>query len=249
VSRQISSEWLKLRTTKTAVALIGSVLGIVVLISLLASLTIEEDAEEFNVLDLLSISGFAQLIALVLGILAVTTEIRHGTITPTLIAQPDRMRVLTAKLISHVAAGLVLGVIAIGVCSALVLGILSARGIESGVSSSDVTKLIVGQTIAAGLWAAIGVGFGALVGNQVGAIVGALAWTLLVEQLFTLIPTFGDWVQKYGINGASNGLGSIETQNTGDVLGQLPGGLVLLAYAVAFVIAGAIMLRRRDVTS
>jgi ABC-2 type transport system permease protein len=249
VSRQIASELLKLRTTRTALALIGSVLGIVVLISLLASLTIEEDAENFNVLDLLAISGFAQLIALVLGILAVTTEIRHGTITPTLIAQPNRTMVMGAKLVSHVVAGLVLAAIAVGVGAAIVLGALSARGIETGLSSGDVTNLVVGQILAGALWAAIGVGLGALVGNQVGAIVGALAWTYLLENLLTLIPTFGDWVQKYGINGATNGLRSIQTQDTGDVLGQLSGGLVLLAYAAAFVIAGTIVLRRRDVTS
>ena len=249
MSRQIAAELLKLRTTRTAVALIGSVLGIVVLISLLASLTVEQDAEDFNTLDLLSISGFAQLIALVLGILAVTTEIRHGTITPTLIAQPDRMIVMAAKLVSHVIAGLVLAAIAVLVGAGIVLGVLSARGIETGLGSGDVTKLVVGQILAGALWAAIGVGLGALVGNQVGAIVGALAWTFLLENLLTLIPTFGESVQKYGINGASNGLGSIETENTGDVLGQVPGGLLLLAYAAAFVIAGTIMLRRRDVTS
>jgi ABC-2 type transport system permease protein len=247
--RQVSAELLKLRTTKTAVALIGSVLGLTVLISLLATLTVEEDAENFNTLDLLAISGFAQLIALVLGLLAVTTEFRHGTITPTLVAQPDRLRVLIAKLVSHVLAGLVLGAIAVAVCAAIVLLILSARDIASGVTTGDVTRIVVGQIAAAGLWAALGVGFGALVGNQVGSIVGALAYTLLVENLLTIIPSFGEQVQKYGINGASNGLGSIETQNTGDVLGQVPGGLLLLAYAAAFVIAGAIMLRRRDITT
>jgi ABC-2 type transport system permease protein len=249
VSRQIASEMLKLRTTKTAVALIGSVLGIVVLISMLATFTVEEGDEGFNPLDLLAISGFAQLIALVLGILAVTTEIRHGTITPTLIAQPNRLQVLNAKLVSHVIAGLVLAAIAVAVCTVIVLAGLSARDIDTGLESGDVTRLVIGQIIAGGLWAAIGVGLGALIGNQVGAIVGALAWTFLIENLLTIIPGFGDQVQKYGINGASNGLGSIQTENTGDVLGQVPGGLLLLAYAAAFVIAGTLVLRRRDMTS
>jgi ABC-2 type transport system permease protein len=249
VSRQIASELLKLRTTKTAVALIGTVLGLVVLISVLATFTVEENAEEFNTVDLLGISGFSQLIALVLGLLAVTTEIRHGTITPTLVARPNRLTVMGAKLASHLLAGIVLAVIAVGACTAIVLLGLSARGIDTGLESSDVTKIVVGQIVAGGLWAALGVGLGALVFNQVGAIVGALAWTFLVENLLTLIPTFGDWVQKYGLNGASNGLGNLESENTGDVLGQVPGGLVLLAYTIAFVVAGTIMLRRRDITS
>ena len=56
-------------------------------------------------------------------------------------------------------------------------------------------------------------------------------------------------MQKYGINGASNALGNLESEFTGDVLGQVPGGLLLGAYALAFVIAGTIVLRRRDITS
>jgi hypothetical protein len=127
VSRQIASELLKLRTTKTAVALIGTVLGLVVLISVLATFTVEENAEEFNTVDLLGISGFSQLIALVLGLLAVTTEIRHGTITPTLVAQPSRVRMVLAKLVANGIAGLVLSGIAVGLCTAIVLAGLSAR--------------------------------------------------------------------------------------------------------------------------
>lgn len=249
MSRLIGSELLKLRTTRTAVALTGSVLGIVVLISALATFTGDFDSEEFNTVDLLAVSGFAQLIALVLGILAVTTEFRHGTITPTLIAAPGRGRLLAAKLAANTLAGVLLGAVAIGVCATIVLGGLSVRDIPTGLESGDLTRLVIGQIVAGGLWAALGVGIGALVGNQVGAIVGALAWTLLVENLLTIVPGLGDQVQKYGINGASNGLGNIETQNTGDVLGQVPGGLLLAGYALAFLVAGWLVLRSRDVTS
>jgi ABC-2 type transport system permease protein len=249
VSRLIGAELLKLRTTRTGVALIGSVVGIVMLVSALATFTGDFDSGRFNTIDLLAISGFAQPFALVLGILAVTTEFRHGTITPTLIAAPSRVRLLAAKLAANGLTGLVLGAVAVGVCAAIVLLGLSARGIETGLESGDVVRVVAGQIIAGGLWAALGVGVGALIGNQVGALVGVLAWTFLVENLLGIIPTFGDWVQKYGINGASNALGNLESEITGDVLGQVSGGLLLGAYALAFVIAGTIMLQRRDVTS
>ena len=249
MSRLIASEFLKLRTTKTAIALIGSVLGIVVLISALATYTGDFDDDNFNALDLLGISGFAQLIALVLGILAVTTELRHGTITPTLIASPDRVRVMGAKLVANGLAGVLLGLVAAGVCTAIVLTGLSARDIPTGLESGDVVRVIIGQTVASALWAALGVGLGALIGNQVGAIVGALAWTFLLENLLTIVPGLGDHVQKYGLNGASNALGNIETAQTGDVLGQVGGGLLFAAYALAFIVAGTLLLRRRDITS
>ena len=48
--------------------------------------------------DLLGIAGLSQLFTLVLGILAVSTEFRHGTITPSLLVVPDRTRLVLAKL-------------------------------------------------------------------------------------------------------------------------------------------------------
>src|SRR2546423_13378390 len=120
----ISSELFKLRTTRTGIALIGSVVGIVVLISLLATLAGDPHSRDFHVRDLLGIANFAQPFALVLGILAVTTEFRHGTITPTLIAAPDKLRLVMAKLASHLIAGLALGVLAAGLCTAIALVVI-----------------------------------------------------------------------------------------------------------------------------
>jgi hypothetical protein len=121
MTRLISSELLKLRSTRTAVALIASVVGLVVLIGLIATLTADFEQEEVQTVDLLGIAGFAQVFALILGILAVTTEFRHGTITPTLVVAPDRVRLVLAKLVAHALAGLVLGVLAVGLTTAIVL--------------------------------------------------------------------------------------------------------------------------------
>jgi len=249
MTRLISSELLKLRSTRTAVALIGSIVGLIVLIGLLVTLTTDFERDEVATVDLLGIAGFAQVFALVLGILAVTTEFRHGTITPTLIVAPDRVRLVMAKLTAHVLAGLVLGALATGLCTAIVLVGMSSRGVDTGLTNSEITKVVVGLTLAPALWAGLGVGLGALLPNQVGAIVAALAWTLVVENLLTIVPTVGDQVQKYGLNGATNALSNIESEFTGDVLSQGAGGALLLAYALAFVVAGTLLLRRRDVTS
>ena len=249
MTRLISSELLKLRSTRTALALIGSVVGLVVLIGLIASITADFTRDDVRTVDLLGIAGFAQVFALILGILAVTTEFRHGTITPTLTVAPDRVRLVMAKLVAHVLAGLILGILAVGLTTAIVLIVLSSRGIDTGLTNGDVAGVVVGLVLATGLWAALGVGLGALVRNQVGAIVGALGWALLVENLLTIIPTVGDWVQKYGLNGVTNALSHVESEQTGDVLSQAAGGALLLLYTTAFVIAGTLAMRRRDITS
>jgi ABC-2 type transport system permease protein len=249
MSHLISAEFLKLRTTRTAVALVGAAIAVVVLISAVATFTGDFDEGDFVATDLLGITFFAQIVALVLGVLAVTTEFRHGTITPTLVAQPSRVRMVLSKLVANMVAGFLLGAVAVGLCSAIVLIGLNARDIPTGIDSSDTVQVIVGQTISGGLFAAIGVGFGAIVRNQVGTIVGALIWVFVGESLLTLIPSVGDAVQKYGLGGVSNGLQHLETQNTGDVLGQVPAGLLMAGYAAVLVIVGLLVIRNRDVTS
>ena len=46
-----------------------------------------------------------------LGILAITSEFRHGTITPSLLVVPDRVRLVLAKLGASVLIGLALGLL------------------------------------------------------------------------------------------------------------------------------------------
>ena len=50
--------------------------------------------------------------ALVLGIRSVTDEVRHGSLVPTLLATPDRRRVVLAKLAIVAGAGAVFGLAA-----------------------------------------------------------------------------------------------------------------------------------------
>jgi hypothetical protein len=51
---------------------------------------------------------------------------------------------------------------------------------------------VLAGTVAAALWATVGLGVGALVRNQVGTLVGLCAWMLLVENLLLpLVPDAG----------------------------------------------------------
>jgi ABC-2 type transport system permease protein len=195
----------------------------------------------------MEISGLVQIFALVLGILVVATEFRHGTITPSLLGVPDRVRLVIAKLVASLAAGAVLGLVASALCAVIVLPLLSSRGIATGTDAGDVLKLIAGNTAAAALYAAIGVGLGALLRNQVGAIIGALGWIFLIEPLLTLIPGFDDVITRWFPTGAANALAG--TSSSSDALDQVPAGVVLAAYAAIFVAAGIYVLRDRDVSA
>ena len=100
----------------------------------------------------------------------------------------------------------------------------------------------------AALYAALGVGLGALIRNQVGAIIGALVYMLMLESLVGLIPGIRDVLPKYGVGGTRRRSG-LDAETATDYLAQVPGGLVLAGYIAVLLIAGIVVMRRRDVTS
>jgi len=249
MTRLVGAEVFKLRTTRTFYGLTLGALGLIVLITAIGAIAGDFKHERSPGVDLLGIGGVTQIFTLVLGLLAVSTEFRHGTITPSLLVTPDRTRLVVAKLAAHLLAGLLIGVLGFAACAALGLGILSARDIATGVDSSKVVEIIVGGGIAAALFAALGVGVGALVRNQVGAIVGSLAYMFVAEPLLGIIPGLDDAISKYGLGGVSDGLAATSTSSSDNVLHQLPAGLLFAAYALVFLVAGTLLMRRRDVTS
>jgi ABC-2 type transport system permease protein len=247
MTRLLSSELLKLRTTRTFYALMGSAVALIVIIAVLGAALGSFKTTGTPGRDLLAVAGLAPLFALVIGVIGVTTEFRHGTITPSLLVEPVRTRLMTAKLAAQLIVGLALGVLCYGVCAALVSTILSGRGIATGMSTGDWIAAVIGGALATMLYAVLGLGVGALLRNQVGAIVVVLAWVFVIENLLGIIPGFGDGIKKYGLSGVGSPLARTATDATR--IGQVPAGLLLLGYALLFVIAGTMVIRRRDISS
>lgn len=70
----------------------------------------------------------------------------------------------------------------------------------------------------------------------------------MIENLLGIIPgSFGDGIKKYGVAGVASSLSRTASHSTR--IDQLPAGLILLGYVLVLVIAGTIVMCRRDVTS
>jgi ABC-2 type transport system permease protein len=233
----LNAEIFKLRTTRTFYGLVGGALAFVTVIIVLGALL---DSGKPQLTDVIMIAYVAQLIAIVIGILAVTNEFRHGTITPSLLVAPRRVPFVLAKLAATIFVTFALGLVA----SCIIALVLAATGGEMG---DNPFALIAGSTLVTALFGGLGVGLGAVMRNQVGAIVGALVYILLLEGLVGLIPGIDEVLPKYGITGAAQALRASDPN--GDWLAQVPGGLLLLGYVVAFVLAGLAVMQRRDVTA
>lgn len=246
----LAAELFKLRTTRTFYGMCLAVLVVVALIVSLSASLDDFDAGDEPGVDLLGIASFAQVFALVLGILGTTTEFRHGTITPTLLAVPNRGRLLAAKAVAHILVGLLLGIVAFLFAAALGSAILETRDIDSQMSVSDLLEITAGGAVASALYAGLGVGLGAMVGNQVGALVGALAWLFVLEGLISAIPG-ADFVFDYGLNGLGNSLTqtTFGSDDQGGMIEAVPAGVLLAIYALTFIVNGALLLHDRDIES
>jgi ABC-type transport system involved in multi-copper enzyme maturation permease subunit len=198
-------------------------------------------------LALVDLVGIASLLAIILGITIVTTEFRHGTITPTLLATPGRERVLAGKAIAGVLVAVLFAVLAAAVVFVVASIWVSVDGGDLQLADSDVAERAGKTLLAVVLWLLMGVVIGSVVHSQVAALVGTLVWIFLAETLllglFSLldIEGAGAYLPFQALDGA-DGTGG------GDLLDYGPALAVTFGWVVLLGVLGVARTRRRDIT-
>jgi ABC-2 type transport system permease protein len=240
---QIRAEVLKVRSTRTTVGLILGMVALILLFTLLTGLLTHPSGltGKENQRQLLSVSSSAGVFSALAGALLVTSEYRYGTIRPTLLFNPARSRVLTAKFVVGALSGLAFGILGEAIGWAIGYVILDGRGITIVLGGSDVLLLTLGGLAGVALWGVIGAAVGAIIHNQVGAIITLLAWGLVVDNLlFGLVPSVGRFVPTR----ASDALMGLKSQH---LLSPGAGAAVLVAWAVLLAAIGLVLSTRRDI--
>lgn len=236
----LRSEAIKLVTVRSTWTMLG--IGLLVealfagLYVGLASLT-----EIGPIVEVQTGTGLLMLMMLVLGVLAITTEFRHGTASTTFLAAPRRYPVMAAKLGAVLGAGLLVGLVFVAVNGALALPLFSSRA-GSLPPASEIASIYAGVVVSFALLAAFGLGVGAIVRNQVGAIIAALAFFFVLSPLPELLPgNIGDYFPSQAL-GSLHGLPDASEEG----LGQVAGGVVLAAWSTGLFLLGTLLIRRRD---
>lgn len=251
--RLVSGEIRKLFTT---MLWLWMLLGAFALTALFMSFTIGFDGTEGNPSpplstaegqrNLFSVASTASVFVLLLGIIAITGEFRHQTVTPTFLATPHRGRVVISKLVTYALAGIGYGVAVVLLAIAIALPWVSAKDIDISLSGNGIPGTLVGVVVGVAVYAVLGVGIGALIRNQIAAIVGSLVYLFIVEGFVANLPTIRDYY-KYFPGGANNALVGTEQQGL-SLLEPWQGGLLLVAYGIVFATAGTWFAVRRDVS-
>jgi ABC-2 type transport system permease protein len=249
VTAQLRAELLKQRSTRTNLGLLSAMLAFVLLAVLLHGFALPAEHLETSSEQLTMVVGWGEklgvLFAGLLGVMSITSEIRHGTIRPTFLVTPQRPRVVAAKVVVGMLFGAGFGLLAAALAVGAGSAALATRGIENQLDASAYALLLAGAAAAAALWAAIGVGLGAVVRDQVPALIGICAWLLLIEGLLLgdLFEAVGD-VSQFAPGAAA---AAISGQEPDKLLAPAVALVLLALYAATAAVAGAVATTRRDV--
>ena len=195
-----------------------------------------------------AVSGF--YFSMLLGVLVVAGEFRHGTAVATFVAVPQRSRVLLAKLLAAGIAGLVLQIVATGV--GIASGWLALQFYpEAAAPSAEIfLNTAISGVVSGFVLGIVGAAIGALLRSQVLALVGTLLWLFAVEPtLLLLAPEAG----KFFLTGLATAIIAIDVESdlvdfsTDSFLSPGLAIAVLLGYAVVASLLALLSSMRRDI--
>jgi ABC-2 type transport system permease protein len=193
--------------------------------------------------------AFTYVPMFVLGVLAITTEFRYQTITPTVLTTPSRWTLITAKIISYVIVGVVYAFVCLVVELAIALPWLAAKGIDY--SLTDQLGALLAVFVVLVLFTLFGLGAGALLKNQIVAVTVGVIFIVVLANLILVIPGV-----KYAYAYLPTGLVSAivtrqDAERTfNDVTLLSPGvaAVVLVIWGIGMALLGAGITMRRDIT-
>lgn len=208
-----------------------------------------------------SISGFplfAGALALTLGAISVGGEYGWGTLKTALTQRPRRLGVYTGQLLALAVAVLAIVVVIFS------FGALTSYVIASSQSETidwppltDLTEGVASGWLILTMWCLLGAMLAFLFRGMALPIGLGVVWILGIENLIVNVAAqlldFVADAQKFlpGVNAGSLVFslgGGSDTPGVNDVVNGTQATLVLIAYAVGFVIVAALIVQRRDVT-
>jgi ABC-2 type transport system permease protein len=250
VTALVRTEWLKLRTLLSNWIIVG--LGVASAIAYTVSQAAEFGKKGTSIASAERIevvaggAGILTLSILAVGVLAMTTEFRYGTITQTLVTAPVRGEVLTAKVLTLGIASLGAGLVGVLASGAIAQRILDSRDYGQALVNYEVFRPVLGGVLFLGICAVVGVAVGAILRQQPLAIAVVLAWPLVVES--TLGAILPGYISQYLPFNAGQRLFATSPADSGN-LDFWVGGAVFATWAAVLLVAAFALFARRDVSA
>lgn len=183
LQRTMPSEWIKLRSVRAHLVVVGAAVGLPVLLAPLIARELAAAAESADLANVVpATTGIGSIILGSLAVMLVTGEHAYGTIDQTLLCTPSMRRLTAAKA----AVAALVAIVATGVSSAAALATTrvavgsQATAIASG---GRLAGSLAATCLAAPLLAAAGAAVGTAIRNSSAALTTFLIWTLLEDEI------------------------------------------------------------------
>lgn len=254
----IRSEWLKIRTVRSTAWTLLVTLALSMFFGLLftgdvvTSYNKASYAEQLDFDPASSVSTtllgftFVQFAIGVLGTLTMTSEYATGMIRTSLVAVPERNRLLAAKCLVFAGVALVVGQVVSFLSYAVGCVVLASKDVPiAPLDDARVLRAVVGCGLFLALIGVLSVALGALLRATAGAIMTLVVVALIIPVLSDGLPGgLGDWMTKWWPVNAGRQIMQIERES--GTFGPWS-GLLFLALSVAAVLAATfVVFRGRD---
>ncbi|MGP6174688.1 multidrug ABC transporter permease [Corynebacterium sp. A21] len=243
----LSSEWIKLRTTKsfwwTSALFIFFSVGIAALMGGFS----EAGGTPPPDLIVTGLYMFGFIVIAVQAIMVVTSEYRHKYQSVTYLATPKRWTVAVAKLLLYMVIAMVLTLITVVLCF-LVAGWLLPSEMSASYDpfgSESGQRILWIYPVMAAMMVIFSQGIALLLRQTAGAVTLVLMWFLALEEIIGFLPKIGENIKNYLPFGNLNAF--VADFAIPDFhWGATGSGLYFLAWAVVIWLVGVIVLQRRD---
>ena len=190
-------------------------------------------------------SHLSQVAIGVLGVLVITSEYTTGMIRSSLSAVPRRRLLLAAKAIVFACTALVVGVVASFAAYFVFQALLTGDSLRSSIGDPGVVRALIGGGLYLAILGLLGLGLGAIIRSSAGAIAALFTLLFVPQILVELLPSA--WKTTVGRYVPMEAGSQIFSQrHEAGALGPWTGLGVFSLYATVAVIAGLVLINRRD---
>lgn len=250
----LRSEWTKIRSVRSTMWTLGSASVVTIGISVLgnwgranhgdatAAQLAHEDLTQRSLFGII----LGQLIMVVFGAMAITSEYSTGMIRTSLTAQPRRASVFWSKLLVVSAVAFVVGEVISFVSFLIDSSFWRAKGVDLTLSSPHAMQAVVGGGLYLAGSAILAFGLGAILRHTAGAITSGVGLLFVLTILVNFLPQ--SWQNHLDKWLPFNSGGQVwSTQHVpGTDLGAWTGFGVFLIYGIVAVALGGYVFRTRD---
>lgn len=254
----LKSEWRKLFYVRANWGLIAASTAISVLSVVVVPFVLESQGELFGTslqstdgVDSVYANGISGYVfAIIIGIMLMAGEFRHGTAVATFLTSPRRIAVVANKMFMGAIAGVI--VMLVSTLISLFAGWVVLQSFENVAEPSENLFLntLLAATLGGAVLGVIGVAIATFVRNQMLAIIGSLIYLFIIDPLLlTLWPEAGKWLPS----GLITGMMALDVNmpelgiNTNSYLPPVAAAGVLVGFGVVFATAAIMTSLRRDI--